>query len=87
MRSFELRILFALSMTLFVTSSCSRSHYQEKHEADPNCVYVCTGKSSKRYHSVEDCKGLSKCNSYIVEMTIKEAEDEGKTPCKMCVER
>lgn len=87
MRNFKLKNTFALFMILLTTPSCGRSHYQEKHEADPNCVYVCTGKSSKRYHSVEDCKGLSKCNSYIVEMTIEEAEDEGKTPCKMCVER
>ncbi len=49
-----------------------------------DCVYVCSGPSAKRYHLVKDCKGLSKCYGYILEMTVDEAQARGKTPCKMC---
>ena len=64
--------------------SCG-GHKQQKHKVDADCVYVCSGSSAKRYHSVEDCKGLSRCSGEIVEMTVEEAEEDGKTPCRMCV--
>lgn len=69
-----------------IMPACDSNRKQEKHKADPDCVYVCTGSGAKRYHSVDNCKGLSKCSHSIVEMTIEEAEAEGKTPCRLCVE-
>lgn len=47
-------------------------------------VYICTGSSSKRYHCDRDCKGLSRCSGEIEEVTEEEAEDMGRTPCKIC---
>lgn len=66
-------------------ASCSSNPKQTKHELNPDCVYVCSGQSAKRYHSVNDCMGLSRCSGEIAEMTIEDAENKGKTPCKMCV--
>ena len=74
-----------LVLCLFALCSCGGHRKQEKHEVNPDCVYVCSGRKAKRYHSVEDCKGLSKCSGVVVEMTLEEAEDDGKTPCKLCV--
>lgn len=65
--------------------SCGENNKQEKHKANPDCVYVCTGKSAKRYHSINNCMGLSRCSEEISKMTIEEAHKNGKTPCKMCV--
>lgn len=79
------KMRWALSLILIFLFSCGNHRKQEKYEANPNCVYVCTGNNAKRYHSIEDCKGLSKCSGEIIEMTIDEAEEEGKTPCKLCV--
>ncbi len=79
-------MFFAFLMTVVLMSSCGSSHKQEKHEAQPDCVYVCSGQSARRYHSVNDCRGLSRCSGEVVEMTIEEADSYGKTPCKMCVE-
>lgn len=59
---------------------------QERHEVNPEVVYVCDGFSSKRYHSVEDCYGLSRCSGTILEMTVEEAENIGRTPCRLCAE-
>lgn len=47
-------------------------------------VYICTGGSSKRYHCDPDCKGLSRCSGEIEEISEEEAEDMGRTPCKIC---
>lgn len=75
-----------LPLALIILASCGNHHHkQEKYEANPDCIYVCSGHSAKRYHSVGNCKGISRCSGKVLEMTIEEAEDEGKTPCKMCV--
>jgi len=71
-------------LTMLVVS-CGGHGRQEKHEADPECVYVCLGRSAKRYHSVRDCKGLSRCSREVCEVTVEDAEDNGKTPCRLCV--
>lgn len=47
-------------------------------------VYICTGGSSKRYHCDPDCKGLSRCSGEIEKISEEEAEDMGRTPCKIC---
>lgn len=71
-----------------VMISCGNNrHKRIEHKVNPNRVYVCSGGNAKRYHSVEYCQGLSNCSGEILEMTIKEAEDEGKTPCRMCAKQ
>lgn len=72
-------------LALVSLTSCGSRHKQEKHEADPDSMYVCSSARAKRYHSVSDCKGLQRCSGEILEMTIEEAEDEDKSPCRMCV--
>lgn len=47
-------------------------------------VYVCASETSKRYHSDPDCSGLSNCTHHVEEMTVAEAEEMGKTPCRRC---
>ena len=47
-------------------------------------VYICTGGSSRRYHFDPGCKGLSRCSGEIEEISEEEAEDMGRTPCKIC---
>lgn len=47
-------------------------------------VFICTGNSSKRYHCDPGCKGLSRCSGEIEEISEEEAEDMGRTPCKIC---
>lgn len=52
-------------------------------EYDSN-VYICTGETSTKYHSDPDCRGLSRCSGEIEEVSEEEAEDMGRTPCKIC---
>lgn len=79
-------LLLTFALLLLFTSCGSRHHRQEKHEVNPECVYVCSGPASKRYHSVEDCDGLKRCSGGILRMTSDDAERIGKTPCRLCIE-
>lgn len=76
--------LIVLLILVFLTS-CESSRKQKRREVNPDCVYVCSGHSAKRYHSISDCKGLRKCSGEILEMTVAEAD--GKTPCRIYVKR
>lgn len=44
-------------------------------------VYVCNGKSSKRYHYKKSCRGLSNCRSSISKVSLEEAKRRGRTLC------
>lgn len=45
-------------------------------------VYICKGKSSKKYHLVKNCRGLKPCTHKIDKVTLKSAEKIGRTLCK-----
>lgn len=47
-------------------------------------VYICTGSSSKKYHKTAKCRGLDACKKTIKKISISEAEEKGRTPCKKC---
>lgn len=44
-------------------------------------VYICNGPSSKKYHLVEDCRGLNNCSTKIEKVTLQQAKDKGRTIC------
>ena len=46
-----------------------------------NDVYICKSKGAKKYHLVEDCRGLSNCKAEISKVTLKEAQGQGKDLC------
>lgn len=87
---------FVLLLTIILMASCSSS-FKKSADVEPEkkesavksadssgSVFVCTGSSSKRYHCDRDCKGLSRCSGEIEEISEEEAEDMGRTPCKIC---
>lgn len=61
---------------------------KDKPSTDENeggeTVFICSGSTSKRYHSDPDCRGLSNCTGEIEEVSEEEAEDMGRTPCQIC---
>lgn len=48
-------------------------------------VWVCSGRSSKRYHATDTCRGLSGCKGDILWETRDDAEEEGRTHCHKCI--
>ncbi len=53
-------------------------------ESSETYVYICTGKSSKRFHKTSKCNGLNRCNGDIQKVTISKAKSIGRTACKIC---
>lgn len=46
-------------------------------------VYICKGKSSKKYHKSSNCRGLNSCSTSIYKVSLKEAKEIGRTACKI----
>lgn len=46
-------------------------------------VFICTTKSSKKYHLKKGCSGLKKCKSTIKKITKKKAKNVGITLCEL----
>lgn len=56
----------------------------DTQDTNDRMVYICTGKSSKRYHATPKCKGLDNCRGEIVKVTVQKAKSMGRTPCRLC---
>lgn len=39
-------------------------------------VFICTNPNSKKYHYVNDCKGLSNCTDNVIKVNLKEAKNK-----------
>ncbi len=57
---------------------------QGKIKSDDETVYICTGETSTKYHSDPDCRGLGRCSGEIEKVSEDEAEEMGRTPCRIC---
>lgn len=67
---FKFNFFLLIFSTLFLLSTT-----QQKD------VYICKGKSSKRYHLDKYCRGLSNCSTDIYKVSLKEAKRIGRTLC------
>lgn len=47
-------------------------------------VWVCMSSGAECYHKERKCKGLCNCRKTIKEVTLEEAKEMGRRPCKMC---
>ncbi|QLH52843.1 MAG: hypothetical protein CH6_0223 [Candidatus Kapaibacterium sp.] len=48
------------------------------------CVWICKGPMSYAYHSTPNCKGLKNCSTDIYEVTLEEAKELNRRPCRFC---
>lgn len=75
--------IFALIVFSFI-SSCANKTKHNAGDAGEGVVYVCVSNSARRYHVDPDCKGLRRCSYKIIATTVEEAQDNGRTPCRIC---
>lgn len=69
----KLKSIFAiLSIVLLSSFNLSRT------------VYVCYSTTSVAYHGIDNCRGLNSCSHTIKSMSVSEAIELGKRPCKVC---
>jgi hypothetical protein len=66
-----------LLLSAFIISLFTAFQTKEKE------VFICTSKSSKKYHLKKDCTGLQRCKSKIKKINKKKAEKVGRTICKL----
>jgi len=81
---------YYLVFILIVCVSCSDNKKAKIHgllsseEYESEVVYICTGPSSKKFHSSERCQWLSNCSTEIEAITVEEALNLRRDPCKAC---
>ena len=68
--------MFAMAMPVITTA--------KKTSSGSIHVYICTGPQSKRYHLTSNCRGLGSCSGEIKRVTVTQAQQLGRTPCKWC---
>lgn len=54
------------------------------NNATDEYVFVCTGNYSKCYHKTDKCEGLVYCSKEIKKVTIQQAKEMNRKPCKYC---
>ena len=47
-------------------------------------VYICTGKRSKHFHTIDDCPSLNRCTGDIEEVELRQAIAKNRKRCKLC---
>lgn len=53
--------------------------------ADEGMAY--TTAKSKRYHRTLNCNAIKRSTSEIEDISVEQAEEEGKTPCRICYKK
>ncbi|MFH1049322.1 MAG: hypothetical protein V1779_00165 [bacterium] len=65
---------------LWFLSSITNTVFAQKEK----CVVICQGRYAKVYHSSANCRGLNNCRGGVITVTLKEALNMGRRPCKVC---
>ena len=47
-------------------------------------VYICTGPQSQCYHKTSSCRGLNSCSKDIRKISLEDAKNMGRRPCRIC---
>lgn len=76
--------IITTAILLVLSAGGIDANMQRNTETDSTTVYICTGKSSKRYHKTDDCRGLNNCSGSIKAVSIEQAKKSGRTPCRVC---
>lgn len=75
--------IFAL-IAFSLLPSCANKTKHNAGDTEEGVVYVCISNSARRYHVDHNCRGLRRCSREIIATTVEEAQDNGRTPCRIC---
>jgi hypothetical protein len=89
MKHFLLSLLLTLPLVSFAQTAHPHHRASYPTTATPRQlntpkVYVCGGGSAYAYHRSESCSGLNRCSHGVSPVTVAEAENMGRRPCKKC---
>lgn len=69
-----MRLTKRLNATIIALAFAALSH-----------VYICTGGCATKYHSTPNSRGLNRCKGDVIKISIKDARNQGRTACKICI--
>lgn len=80
---------FVFVLFVFLLASCTNPSRQQGSihgimGQREETVYVCTGPMSQCYHATRYCKGLERCSKSVEAVSVAEAVQAGRRPCKWC---
>lgn len=79
------KLLFTLfAVMLFCACSNNNKSCLKESGADNDIVYICTGPRASVYHKLSVCRGLNRCSGTIEEVTVEEAINANRRPCRIC---
>ena len=85
MKRVRLPLILAVAGLLASCSNATTASVPECNDSvEGDCVYICTGGSSKKYHSSDTCTALASCSKEVQRVSKGYAEEKGRTPCKRC---
>ena len=73
-------LIALMSLLLFSTGSVDNSVWAEQSER----VYVVMSQNAYAYHRTRDCQGLRNATHEIKEVSLEEAKEMNRKPCKRC---
>jgi len=79
------KLIFPLLTLLLSFSIVAFDKAFDNVSSQEELVWICTEKYSKRYHASENgCKGMCTCKGDKLQVTLEQAQADGKTPCGFC---
>ena len=73
-------LIALMSLLLYSTGSVDNSVWAEQSER----VYVVMSQNAYAYHRTRDCQGLRNATHEIKEVSLEEAKEMNRKPCKRC---
>lgn len=66
---------------LIVISSILLFGFTTTNTIGDGMVYICNSNTATKYHLNKTCRGLNKCKSSVVKISLGDAKKEGKKLC------
>ena len=73
-----------MKKVLFLLTMCIALNVSAGDTKDVDKVWICASSGATTYHKTKACSGLSNCKAVKKEITLKEAKEMGRRPCKIC---
>lgn len=83
----HLLLLLGVALPLLAPAQAAQprtAHQPVTRPAVTPKIYVCGGSSAYAYHRSDGCAGLNRCSHGVSAVTVAEAQNMGRRPCKKC---
>ena len=75
-------IIAAAGLLVSCTNATTDTVPECTDSVEGNCVYICTGGSSEKYHCTDTCTALASCSKEVQRVSIEYATKKGRTTAR-----